>query len=205
MSRGMKRKRLSASSRLRDTAAGGFHLTGQLLIAMPGMRDLRFNNSVVYLCAHGAEGAMGLVVNKVMDSLTVPELLAHLEVPAPALKPAPVHFGGPMETARGFVLHTGDYAEDSTLTIAPDFALTTTLDVLRAIGRGDGPRRALLALGFASWAPGQLDAEIQANAWLHGPANADLVFDQADDSKWTGAIAALGIDLTMLSTVAGHA
>lgn len=198
-------RRTSTSARRAGRSEGADYLTGQLLIAMPGMRDPRFHNSVVYLCAHGGEGAMGLVVNKVLDSLTVPDLLSHLDVPAPGLKPAPVHFGGPVETARGFVLHSTDYTEESTLTIADDFALTTTLDVLRAIGRGEGPRRRLLALGFASWAPGQLDAEIQANAWLHGPADAALVFDEADDHKWSRAIAQLGIDLSMLSSEAGHA
>jgi putative transcriptional regulator len=182
------------------------YMTGRLLIAMPGMRDIRFSRSVVYICAHSAEGAMGLVVNKTLDSLTLPELMAHLKIPSPTgLDPAKVHFGGPVETARGFVLHSKDYVEDATMVIGEEFALTATLDVLRAIGRGDGPRQALLALGYASWSPGQLDSEIQANVWLQGMADESLVFDADDDAKWDRAIADLGIDARMLSIESGHA
>ena len=181
-------------------------MTGRLLIAMPGMRDIRFQRSVVYICAHSAEGAMGLVVNKTLDSLTLHELMSHLNIPTEsALNPHKVHFGGPVETARGFVLHSADYVEDATMVIGQEFALTATLDVLRAIGRGDGPRRSLLALGYASWSPGQLDSEIQANAWLQGAADEGLIFDLEDDAKWDRAIADLGIDARMLSIEAGHA
>lgn len=182
-------------------------LAGQLLVAMPQMMDPRFARSVVYVCAHsGDEGAMGLVVNKLLTSVTMDELLNHLKLEATRLNSSrPVHFGGPVEPGRGFVLHTPDYREKATLVVGEEFALTTTLDVLRAIGRGSGPRRSLLALGYAGWSPGQLDAEMQANGWLSVPADPGLVFDSDFDAKWQRAIAKMGIDLSMLSTDAGHA
>jgi putative transcriptional regulator len=181
-------------------------LSGQLLVAMPQMSDPRFARTVVYLCAHSAEGAMGLVVNRLIDSLSFGNLLAQLGVEvegAPA--DMPVHFGGPVESSRGFVLHTSDYHQDSTLVIDDEIALTATVDVLRAIARGTGPRRRVLALGYAGWAPGQLDAEIQANGWLLVPADLDLVFGRDNDSKWQQAIAKIGIDLSLLSSEVGHA
>ena len=181
-------------------------LSGQLLVAMPQMSDPRFARTVVYLCAHSADGAMGLVVNRLIDSLDFGSLLAQLGVEvegAPA--DMPVHFGGPVESSRGFVLHTSDYHQDSTLVIDDEIALTATVDVLRSIARGTGPRRRVLALGYAGWAPGQLDAEIQANGWLLVPADLDLVFGRDNDSKWGQAIAKIGIDLSLLSSEVGHA
>jgi putative transcriptional regulator len=174
---------------------------------MPQMTDPRFARSVVYLCAHSEdEGAMGLVVNKLLASLSMDELFTHLNLePSPIGRARPVHFGGPVEPGRGFVLHTDDYREEATLTVGGGFAITATLDILRAIGRGEGPRRNLLALGYAGWAPGQLDAEMQANGWLSVPADSDLVFDNDFDTKWQRALAKLGVDLTMLSTEAGRA
>jgi putative transcriptional regulator len=149
---------------------------------------------------------MGLVVNKLVASLTMDELFTHLKLePARRSRSRPVHFGGPVEPGRGFVLHTAEYSEEATLPVSDEFAVTATLDILRAIGRGDGPQRSLLALGYAGWAPGQLDAEMQANGWLSVDADADLVFDHDNDGKWQRALAKLGIDLTMLSTDAGHA
>jgi putative transcriptional regulator len=187
-------------------APGTGYLTGQLLIAMPQMRDIRFHKSVIYICAHTPDGAMGLVINKTLDSLTVPELMEHLSVDTESeLKPTKVHFGGPVETARGFVLHSCDYVEEGTLVVGHDLALTATLDILRAIGRGSGPRQTMLALGYAGWGPGQLDIEIQANSWLHAPADEAIVFDPVHDTKWERAIGRLGIDARMLSTEAGHA
>ena len=181
-------------------------LTGQLLVAMPHMADSRFARSVVYLCAHSAEGAMGLVVNRLIDSLSFDSLLDQLglETGANAVD-LPVHFGGPVESSRGFVLHSADYVQDSTLVIDDDIALTATIDVLKAIARGAGPRHRVLALGYAGWAPGQLDAEIQANGWLLVPADLDLVFGGENDAKWQRAIAKIGIDLSLLSSEAGHA
>ena len=181
-------------------------LTGQLLVAMPHMADSRFARSVVYLCAHSAEGAMGLVVNRLIDSLSFDSLLDQLglETGGDAVD-MPVHFGGPVESSRGFVLHSADYVQDSTLVIDDDIALTATIDVLKAIASGDGPKERVLALGYAGWGAGQLDAEIQANGWLMVPADHDLVFGVDNESKWQRAIAKLGVDLSLLSSEAGHA
>jgi putative transcriptional regulator len=171
------------------------------------MQDPRFARSVVYMCAHSEEaGAMGLVINKTIDALTVDELYGHLKIDAVRPnRPLPVHFGGPVDPGRGFVLHSADYREEATLDIAGEFAMTATIDILRAIGKGEGPRQSLLALGYAGWAPGQLDAEIQANGWLSVAADSALVFDDANDRKWQRALNKLGIDLSKLSTDAGHA
>jgi putative transcriptional regulator len=180
---------------------------GQLLMAMPQMLDPRFARSVVYLCLHSEEaGAMGLVINKPLAAMTMDELLGHLNLePARLNQPRPVHFGGPVDPGRGFVLHTADYREEATLPVGGNIAMTATLDILRAIGKGEGPQKSLLALGYAGWAPGQLDAEIQANGWLSVAADDDLVFGNDLDGKWRRALAKLGIDLTALSTAAGHA
>src|ERR1700722_17692204 len=157
---------------------------------MPQMQDPRFARSVVYLCAHSGEaGAMGLVINKTIDALTIDELYVHLNIEAARQRamangPQPVHFGGPVDPGRGFVLHSADYHEEATLELTGNFAMTATLDILRAIGKGEGPQQCLLALGYAGWAPGQLDAEIQANGWLSVAADADLVFDDDLDGKW---------------------
>jgi putative transcriptional regulator len=149
---------------------------------------------------------MGLVVNKMLTQLTVDELMTHLKIgPSAGGGQRPVHFGGPVEPGRGFVLHTIDYREDATLLVGDEFGVTATLEILRAIGRGEGPRRSILALGYAGWAPGQLDAEIQANGWLSVAADSDLVFDDDSEGKWQRALNKLGVDLTMLSSDAGHA
>jgi len=180
-------------------------LAGQLLIAMPQMQDRRFARSVIFLCAHNEEAAMGLVVNKFIDSVTMPELLEKLGIPSVGLVGrARVHAGGPVEEGRGFVLHSDDYVEQNTLVVG-SMALTATLDILRAIGRGKGPRRSLLALGYAGWGPGQLDAEMQENGWLHVPADEGIVFDEGVADKWQRALGKLGIDPIALSGDAGHA
>jgi putative transcriptional regulator len=187
---------------------GGGYLTGQLLIAMPQMTDPRFEHSVVYMCAHNADGAMGLVVNKLVESLTFTDLLhqMELEIDAGDLdQRIQVHFGGPVESARGFVLHTPDYLSEATMKVSDDFAMTATIDVLRSIATGGGPDKAILALGYAGWAAGQLDAEIQANGWLHVAADHDLVFGRDHDDKWRSAVAKVGIDPSLLSGEAGHA
>lgn len=181
-------------------------LTGQLLVAMPQMQDHRFARSVIYLCAHGSEGAMGLVVNKLVDDLTLSQLMGQLGITVDGLKSdGKVHFGGPVESGRGFVLHSSDYTEEGTLVIGNNVALTATLDILRAIGRGAGPKKCLLALGYAGWGPGQLDAEIQANGWLNADADEALVFDPEPEDKWRRALAKIGVDLSALSGDAGHA
>jgi putative transcriptional regulator len=182
-------------------------LAGQLLVAMPQMLDERFARSVVYLCSHSEEaGAMGLVINKLIGSLTVDELFAQLDISSSVpVGSRPVHFGGPVEGGRGFVLHTTDYNEESTFVVGGNIAVTASMDILRAIGNGRGPRQSLFALGYAGWAPGQLDSEIQANGWLSVPADDDIVFSSDDDSKWRRALGKLGVDLSMLSSDAGHA
>ena len=181
-------------------------LAGQLLVAMPQMQDHRFQRSVVYLCAHNDEGAMGLVINKLIGSLTLPELLQQLNIPGEGLQGAPrVHFGGPVESGRGFVLHSADYVEEGSMVVGNEMALTATLDILRAIGRGEGPRQSLLALGYAGWGPGQLDGELQQNGWLHVPADEEIVFGRDLEKKWQKALGKLGVDLSMLSADAGHA
>jgi putative transcriptional regulator len=181
-------------------------LAGQLLVAMPQMQDHRFQRTVIYLCAHNEDGAMGLVLNKLIGNLTLPELLEQLNIANEGLSNAlRVHFGGPVESGRGFVLHTDDYNEEGTLLVGNGIALTATLDILRAMGRGQGPQRSLLALGYAGWGAGQLDHELTQNGWLHVAADPDLVFDRELETKWHRALAKLGVDLSMLSAAAGHA
>jgi putative transcriptional regulator len=181
-------------------------LTGQLLIAMPQMEDPFFARSVVYLCAHSIEtGAMGLVINKTIDELTTDELYAQLKIEPVRHAPQAVHFGGPVASGNGFVLHSLDYREEGTLDIGEEFAMTATLDILRAKARGEGPRQSLLALGYAGWGPGQLDAEIGANGWLSVAADSGLVFETQDDSKWQRALAKLGVSPAMLSGDSGRA
>jgi putative transcriptional regulator len=182
------------------------YLTGHVLVAMPQMEDPRFARSVVYICAHTPDGAMGLVVNKLVESVTFPDLLEQLNLPgSPANEQIHVHFGGPVETGRGFVLHSADYVQDATLVIDENVALTATVDILKAIADGTGPQHSLLALGYAGWAPGQLDTEIQANGWLSVQADDELIFSRQLDSKWERAMAKMGIDFSKLSGAAGHA
>jgi putative transcriptional regulator len=190
------------------------YLDGQMLIAMPVMDDERFQRTVIYMCAHSSEGAMGIIVNRPAGSIDFPGLLMQLDIikkgerialpkSAEALK---VLRGGPVEPGRGFVLHSSDFfIKDSTLEIDEEVSLTATLDILKAIATGTGPSRALLALGYAGWRPGQLENEIQHNGWLHCPADSDLVFDKDVDSKYERALKKIGIDLAMLSNEAGHA
>jgi len=190
------------------------YLDGQMLIAMPAMNDERFSRTLIYICAHSSEGAMGIVVNQTAANIKFPDLLVQLEViPASERIQLPtkaedvkVLKGGPVETGRGFVLHSADYfIENSTLPIDEGICLTATLDILKAIARGNGPASAILALGYAGWAPGQLENEIQANGWLHCAADLELIFGNDIDAKYEKALRKLGIDLAMLSSEAGHA
>jgi putative transcriptional regulator len=192
---------------------GGF-LDGQLLIAMPGILDDRFARSVIYVCAHSEEGAMGIIVNRPADRVDFPQLLIQLKVIGPdeAIRLPPeassllVLNGGPVDTGRGFVLHSNDFCIDnSTLPIGSGVSLTATIDILRAIASGSGPGRAVLALGYAGWAAGQLEAEIQQNGWLNCPADPSLIFDSALDSKYERAMRRAGIDIGRLASGAGHA
>jgi len=182
------------------------YLAGQMLIAMPQMRDARFSRAVVYMCAHTAEGAMGLVINRMFSGLSFPDLLEQLNIePTPLCEPIKIHFGGPVEAGRGFVLHSTDYVQETTLVVNDDVGLTATIDVLKAIANGQGPARSLLALGYAGWSAGQLDNEIRDNAWLSVEPDNELLFDADIDHKWERAIAKIGVDFSMLSGDAGHA
>jgi putative transcriptional regulator len=182
------------------------YLTGQLLVAMPQMRDPRFARSVIYMCAHSADGAMGLVVNRRVGSITFDDLLKQLNIgPNKRNDEIRIHFGGPVEQGRGFVLHSSDYLQSGSLRVDDHVALTATLDILKEMAAGGGPRKSLLALGYAGWGPGQLDAEIQANGWLSVSSDEALVFDADLDHKWERAIGKIGIDFSMLSGEAGHA
>lgn len=189
-----------------DNSHDDSYLVGQLLVAMPGMQDTRFAKTVIYMCAHNAEGAMGLVINRALDALSFPDLLEQLDIKtSAALDDIDVHFGGPVETGRGFVLHSPDYLQEGTMVVADGVALTATVEILRAIASGKGPQRHLLALGYAGWGPGQLDSEIKANGWLNVGADEGLVFDTDLNTKWQRAMAKIGIDPSMLSESAGHA
>jgi putative transcriptional regulator len=192
----------------RAKAIGGENfLEGKLLIALPGMSDPRFERSVIYMCAHSNTGAMGLIVNKPIEGLGFQELLRRLDLPVSDSTPdSTILFGGPVETGRGFVLHTGEYeSTESTLPISADISLTATLDILRAISEGRGPERAVFALGYAGWGPGQIEAEIQANGWVHCDSDASLIFGSDMESKWAVALRKLGIDMSGLSAHAGRA
>ena len=180
-------------------------LSGQLLIAMPSMEDPRFKHSVIFVCAHSADGAMGLIINKPLNAVTFPGLLEQLGVSEyGGTKHIEVQLGGPVEASRGFVLHSQDYIRDASLVVDEDMALTATLDILRAIADDCGPRRCLLALGYVGWGPGQLDKEIRSNGWLNVEADEDLVFGEDLDSKWAQAMSKIGVDPYMLSDNAGH-
>jgi len=182
-------------------------LSGKLLIAMPGMGDPRFERSVVFLCAHSSEGAMGLIVNKPASDISFRGLLDQLGIePGPGAAEIRVHFGGPVEHGRGFVLHSGDYrANSSTLQVDDRFGMTATLDILEDIARGTGPASSMLALGYSGWGPGQLESEIRHNGWLTAEATPELVFSSQNASKWERALRALGIDPISLSSAAGRA
>jgi putative transcriptional regulator len=192
----------------------GSYLDGQMLIAMPSLQEGPFARSLVYLCAHREDGAMGIIVNQSAATVKFPELLVQLDIVKesesillpPRAGDIKVLRGGPVETGRGFVLHSSDFfIDNSTLPIADDICLTATLDILRAIAKGDGPQKAVLALGYAGWSSGQLESEILANGWLHCPADANLVFDNDFQTKYERAMAKIGVSLAMLSGEAGRA
>jgi putative transcriptional regulator len=189
-------------------SADAIDLTGQLLIAMPGMGDPRFERSVVLMCAHSGDGAMGLIVNKPLPELAFRDLLRQLRVPGADRPQAEirVQFGGPVEHGRGFVLHSDDYAaRASTLMVAGGYGMTATLDILEHIAGGDGPSKAFLALGYSGWGPGQLEHEIARNGWLTAAASPEIVFGADNSGKWGMALKSLGIDPILLSSDAGRA
>ncbi|MFZ5733595.1 MAG: YqgE/AlgH family protein [Pseudomonadota bacterium] len=208
-----QKKLKSTQARASDGPAQGY-LDGQLLIAMPVMEDERFARTVIYICAHSAEGAMGIVVNRPAGSIDFPGLLKQLDIIGDAeqiklpqdAETMKVLKGGPVETGRGFVLHSSDFfIKNATLPIDDGISLTATLDILKAIARGAGPKHAILALGYAGWAPGQLENEIQENGWLHCAADSDLIFGRDINEKYDRALRKIGIDPGMLSNAAGHA
>ncbi|WP_245416113.1 YqgE/AlgH family protein [Microvirga sp. 17 mud 1-3] len=190
------------------------YLDGQLLVAMPGMMDERFARAVIYICAHSDDGAMGIVLNRPAQNVSMPDLLVQLEI-VPELERIllpqnvgrmQVLMGGPVETSRGFVLHSADYhIAQSTLLIDESVCLTATVDILRAIAKGEGPENAILALGYAGWEAGQLETEIQANGWLNCPADAELIFNASAELRYEMALRRIGVDPAMLSIQAGHA
>lgn len=204
-----------AGSRLKSVSASQRgYLDGQMLVAMPQMDDERFARSVIYVCAHSSDGAMGIIINQPARNIDFPDLLVQLDIiPADQMIQLPARAGdirvlkgGPVETGRGFVLHSADFfIDNSTLPIDDGICLTATLDILKAIARGGGPQNAVLALGYAGWAPGQLEKEIQDNGWLHCTPDADLIFGLNNDQKYERALRKIGIDLGNLSSKVGHA
>ena len=181
-------------------------LAGQVLIAMPSMGDARFSQTVIYLCAHSRDGAMGIVVNRPLAQPSFDDLLKQLKIdPIPPARSIRLCSGGPVENGRGFVLHTTDWTDDASLKVDGGLALTASLDILKAIAGGGGPQKGILALGYAGWGPGQLDSEMQQNAWLSAPADLGVIFDAEHDTKWRRAMAVLHVDPLMLSGTAGRA
>ncbi len=181
-------------------------LTGQLLVAMPGMADPRFARSVIYICSHGPSGAMGLVINRLFGEADFPMLLEQLNVKStPDTPDMPVQFGGPVEMGRGFVLHSGDYLHEGTTRIDEGVAVTATIEIIQDIANGKGPAKALMLLGYAGWGAGQLEEELKNNGWLTVGADEDILFGSALDTKWERAMAKIGISPSMLSSMQGHA
>lgn len=183
------------------------NLSGKLLIAMPGMGDPRFAHAVIFVCAHSEEGAMGIIVNKPAPELRFSDLLEQLEIPlGDGYRDIRVHFGGPVETGRGFVLHSSEYqSEAGTLEVDAGTSMTATTDVLADMAVGQGPEQSFMALGYSGWGPGQLESEILDNGWLTSDAREDIIFGRANEHKWTAALKMLGVDPLTLSATAGHA
>jgi putative transcriptional regulator len=191
----------------RKAKGGDGFLLGKLLVALPGMPDVRFEKSVIFMCAHSEEGAMGLIVNKPFEGLSFRELVERLDVRVSAnARDAPILFGGPVGTGQGFVLHTSEFGNgEATMPITSEISLTATIDILRAIAEGRGPEKALFALGYAGWGPGQIEAELSQNGWIHCDAKKAILFDLECDDKWRAALATLGADISGLSAEAGRA
>jgi putative transcriptional regulator len=181
-------------------------LTGQILAAMPALDDPNFAQSVILVCAHNADGAMGIILNRAIEKPDFSGLLKQLDIsPVPPAREIRLCAGGPIDAVRGFVLHTRDWTAENSLAVDEDFALTTSLDILKAVAEGNGPRECLLALGYAGWGPGQLDAEFGNNAWLSVPADETLIFEGDNNSRWRRALGKLHVDPLLLSSEAGHA
>ncbi len=188
------------------TMNSGMNLTNHFLIAMPGLEDANFFHTVTYICEHNEQGAMGIVINRPTD-LQLNDILDQLEIP-PSESPKAeqtIYIGGPVQTDRGFVLHSADSAWDSTMQITGNISVTTSLDILEAIAEGDGPEQTLIALGYAGWGEGQLEEELTVNTWLNGPADRQIIFNTQPEQRWQAAATLLGVDLNLLSGDAGHA
>ena len=180
-------------------------LCNHFLIAMPNMHDTSFAHSVTYICEHSSEGAMGIVINNPMPMM-LHEIYAQMDLKvSPNEGHQPVVAGGPVQQERGFVIHSSDMEWHSTLKVSPEISLTASRDIIVALAEGQGPKEWLVALGYAGWGEGQLEAEIAANSWLTVPANKDIIFNTPFEQRWTSAAAALGIDVNLISNVAGHA
>lgn len=182
-------------------------LLGKLLIALPGMPDKRFAKSVIFMCSHSDQGAMGLIVNKPFEGLSFRELVERLDVSVTSNTPdPPILFGGPVSTGQGFVLHSSDFANgEATMSVTSEISLTASIDILRAIAEGRGPEKSLFALGYAGWGPGQIEDELSSNGWIHCDAEKGILFDLNCDDKWRAALATLGADISGLSAEAGRA
>lgn len=182
------------------------YLRGQVLIATPALNDGCFDKTVIYLCEHNAEGAMGVIINRPIANIRLGEILRALNIVTENdIGDLPVYFGGPVEPQRGFVLHTSDVALDDTVVGTDGISLTAHIAILRGIAEGQGPKEGFLALGYAGWGPGQLEAELENGSWISAPATSKLVFGSDNELKWSLAAAALGVDLGRLSSQVGHA
>ena len=191
----------------RKGIGGNGFLLGKLLIALPGMPDKRFEKTVIFMCAHSDEGAMGLIVNKPFEGISFRELVERLDVRVTANTPEPpIMFGGPVGAGQGFVLHTSEFGNgEATMPVTSEISLTATIDILRAIAEGRGPEKALFALGYAGWGPGQIESELSSNGWIHCDTRKAILFDLDCDDKWRAALATLGADISGLSAEAGRA
>jgi putative transcriptional regulator len=189
---------------LHETRVG---LTGKLLIAMPALNDERFQQAVIFICTHSDEGAMGIIINKPMHDVTLGDILDQLDInTTPEISTEIVHYGGPVESGQGFILHTPDYENDmSTMPIGDDYAMTATRDILEVIANGTGPSKSLNALGYAGWSPGQLESELQQNSWLTCDPETAIIFDTLPEKIWTASLRKLGVDPRLLSATGGSA
>lgn len=202
----LRNRRLAQQEKSKIKKSKQDFLTGKFIVAMPGMQDPRFDDAIIYICGHDHTGAMGLIINKLVDSISFRSLLDQLDIDIEGAIPSiPIHFGGPVEMGRGFILHTADYIHDSSVKISDNIVLTATLEILKALAKGQGPKDYLLALGYSGWSPGQLEAEIQKNGWLEVNGDTEILFKVQLDKKRDKAIEKLGIDPAMISTVSGHA
>lgn len=193
---------MGSSEKLQNTG----YLQGQLLVATPLITGSCFEKSVVYICNHDENGAMGILINHVLGNLTCTDIFGQLNIEGTeSALASPIHFGGPVESSRGFILHTGDYENSDTRTLNDNICITSTVDVLRDIALGKGPDKSIIALGCAGWAPGQLENEIKLNSWINVPANENLIFGLDNKKKWSESAKMLGVDLMKYSVISGNA